>query len=220
MASTEEFVSAVKSGDLARVRELLASEPDLAKANADGVSALMLATYYGHPDVALVIVDGRDGDISVHEASTLGDQGAVKRLVEGDSSLIHQFSGDGFTPLQLACYFGHKEVAAVLLELGSDPNVVSQNHMKVAPLHSALAGGHIEIARLLLANGADASMVAGEGWTPLHYAADIGDAEIAQELIAKGARGGVANEKGLTAEQLGHEVGHGHVSDVIEAADR
>jgi uncharacterized protein len=218
MSAEADLIKAVKSGDLGRVCELMDQEPSLSAAKDDsGVSALMTAAYYGHPAIAEAIAGRRQGQLDVFEATIMGYSKEVETMVSANPSLLSAFSKDGFNALQFAAFFGKKDVARVLLDVGADANVVSRNAMGVAPLHSALAGGYLEIARMLLEGGADASAQSGEGWTPLHYAADIGDAEVAKELIAMGARGGVPNSHGKTAEELGDEVGHGHVSDVIRS---
>jgi hypothetical protein len=75
--------------------------------------------------------------------------GALDRL--GDPQA---WSGDVFTPLHLAAFFGQPEVARLLIERGADVAAVSRNELAVAPLQSAVAAGEREIAHLLLDAGA------------------------------------------------------------------
>lgn len=215
--SDEEFIALVKAGDAKGVADALAKSEGLAFAkDASGVPSLMTAIYFGHHTIAESIAAAKKGDLDVFEATLLGRCELVRTLVSKDKSSLDAFSGDGFTPLHYAAYFGQSEAASALVEAGASPAHLSRNAMKVSALHSALAAGHLDIARLLIANGADVTQASGDGWTPLHYAADLGDAQIARELIARGAKGGAPNADGETAEELGRRVGHDHVSELIE----
>jgi hypothetical protein len=57
-----EIIAAVEAGDAARVRELLASDPALARAkDGDGATALHYATIHGHREiVGLLLENGAD----------------------------------------------------------------------------------------------------------------------------------------------------------------
>nr|XP_056710191.1 oxysterol-binding protein-related protein 1 isoform X1 [Euleptes europaea] len=69
----------------------------------------------------------------------------------------------GWTPLHLACYFGHTGVVKDLLKAGAEVNVL--NDMGDTPLHRAAFTGRKEVAMLLLEYGADTSIVNGNGQT-------------------------------------------------------
>ncbi|KAH0617768.1 hypothetical protein JD844_016341, partial [Phrynosoma platyrhinos] len=69
----------------------------------------------------------------------------------------------GWTPLHLACYFGHTNVVKDLLEAGADVNVL--NDMGDTPLHRAAFTGRKEVVLLLLESDADTSIVNGNGQT-------------------------------------------------------
>ncbi|XP_042299341.1 oxysterol-binding protein-related protein 1-like isoform X3 [Sceloporus undulatus] len=69
----------------------------------------------------------------------------------------------GWTPLHLACYFGHTSVVKNLLEAGADVNVL--NDMGDTPLHRAAFTGRKEVVLLLLESDADTSIVNGNGQT-------------------------------------------------------
>lgn len=65
---------------------------------------------------------------------------------------IDERDEDGTTPLINAVFVGVFEAAMVLLELGADPNAVSEIHDN--PLHCAISAGNIKIVNLLLKGGA------------------------------------------------------------------
>ncbi|KAM6413076.1 oxysterol-binding protein-related protein 1 isoform 2-T2 [Pluvialis apricaria] len=72
-------------------------------------------------------------------------------------------SNMGWTPLHLACYFGHAVVVDDLLKAGADVNVL--NDMGDTPLHRAAFTGRKEVVMLLLQHNADTSIVNGSGET-------------------------------------------------------
>uniref|UniRef100_A0A8B9CE68 Oxysterol-binding protein-related protein 1 n=1 Tax=Anser brachyrhynchus TaxID=132585 RepID=A0A8B9CE68_9AVES len=72
-------------------------------------------------------------------------------------------SNMGWTPLHLACYFGHAVVVEDLLKAGADVNVL--NDMGDTPLHRAAFTGRKEVVMLLLQRNADTSIVNGSGET-------------------------------------------------------
>uniref|UniRef100_A0A8C4XZW2 Oxysterol-binding protein-related protein 1 n=1 Tax=Gopherus evgoodei TaxID=1825980 RepID=A0A8C4XZW2_9SAUR len=69
----------------------------------------------------------------------------------------------GWTPLHLACYFGHGNVVKDLLKAGAEVNVL--NDMGDTPLHRAAFTGRKEVVMLLLRYDADTSIVNGGGQT-------------------------------------------------------
>jgi len=92
--------------------------------------------------------------LNIFEASATGQTERVRALVKQDASLANAFSSDGFMPLGLAVFFGHRETVEVLLAAGAEVNTASRETMKVTPLHSAAAAREVAIARLLIDHGA------------------------------------------------------------------
>jgi ankyrin repeat protein len=83
-------------------------------------------------------------------------------------------------------YFKHTEIAALLLQLGMNPNHC--NWHRVTLLHDMAHEGDIPKARLLLDYGADIDAVDEEyRSTPLGYAARWGHREMVSFLLARGA---------------------------------
>uniref|UniRef100_A0A7N9B1F5 Oxysterol-binding protein n=1 Tax=Mastacembelus armatus TaxID=205130 RepID=A0A7N9B1F5_9TELE len=73
-------------------------------------------------------------------------------------------ASSGWTPLHLACYFGHSDVVEELLKAGADVNL--QNNMGDTPLHSAAYTGRKEIVLLLLRYDACANIINGTAQIP------------------------------------------------------
>ncbi|XP_016317673.1 oxysterol-binding protein-related protein 1 [Sinocyclocheilus anshuiensis] len=73
-------------------------------------------------------------------------------------------SNHGWTPLHLACYFGHKDVVEALLKAGADANL--PNNVGDTPLHKAAFTGRKEVVMLLLQYDACASVINGMAQIP------------------------------------------------------
>ncbi|SRR5258708_2013725 len=203
----QDLISAVKSGDAERVAALLDADPSRLGAGENGTSAILLAMYYRHPEVAQLFVD-RGARLTIHEAAAVGDYAAVVSLLDADPLLLDQCGGDGFQPLGLAIFFRHPEMARMLIERGADVLAPAQNAMHVAPIHAAAAVSDRDSIELLLARGADPNARQQSDYTPLHDVAARGDVELAKILIAGGADRGAKTSDGKTPADLARDRGH------------
>src|SRR5512132_1350189 len=154
MTETEHFLDVVQRGKTEEVSRLLVEDESLLRAERSGVSAIRIAVYHGHPEIARLLLE-RGAVLDVFDASATGQTARLRELLSGDRSLANAVASDGFTPLGLAAFFGHADAARLLLASGADPNQAASNATRVAPLHSSVAGGNVEIVRALLAHGAD-----------------------------------------------------------------
>jgi len=185
--TTHAFIEAVKEGNLPLVTEMVARDPALVNARVEGgPSAALLATYYGHRDIADALIE-RGAQLDIFEASAMGQFRRVEALVEADPSVVNTYAPDGFFPLALAAFFGHEAIANYLLAKGADVHMAARNAQKVTALHAALAGPNPGIARTLVAHGADVNAKQESGFTALHAAAQNGDVALVQLLLDHGA---------------------------------
>jgi ankyrin repeat protein len=186
MTENEAMVDAAKAGDLAKVRELIGTDPTLAAARLpNGESALMSALYRGHQAVVDALASELP-ELDVFAAAALGRVDDLERAMAQPGTLS-AYAYDGWTPLHLAAFFGRRETAVRLLDAGADVRAVSRNSLHNTPLHAATAGGHQDVALLLLEHGADVTAADAGGHTPLHIAAESGLTDVVKALLARGA---------------------------------
>jgi ankyrin repeat protein len=197
------FLDAIRQGDAARVQSLLAADPSLAvTCTPQGASTVLWAAYTRHPELAPLLLGERPPDF--FEACALG--------MAADAADVNAFAPDGFSGLGLACFFGHLEIARRLLDLGANPNLASNNDLRVAPLNSAVTTGSAAMVELLLARGASPNLEEASGYTPLHTAAGHGNREIIEMLLAAGADATRRTKDGKTPGDVARHYGHAEVA--------
>jgi uncharacterized protein len=168
---------AIAAGDADALRREL---PGAASArNEQGVSALLFAIYHRNAAARDALLDA-GADVGPAEAAALG------RLDGLDPAAR---SGDGFTSLHLAAFFGGAGTVRALLAAGADPDADDANPFKVRPIHSAVAVRDHESTRALLEAGADPNVRQEGGHTPLDSAIHNGDDALARLLRDHGAEG-------------------------------
>ena len=123
----------IEAGNLNAVKEILVQHPQQANSlTTHKISPLLLACYYKKQEIANLIAEFVD-DLTLFEACAVGKFDAATLLIFQKPDSINQFSEDGFTPLGLACYFGHEELARFLVLKGADVNLASKNGFNVFP---------------------------------------------------------------------------------------
>lgn len=148
------------------------------------VSAMRIAAENGHIGCVKVILnnlvtlevtpeEAEGGDDDDHLGMVL--RAAVKRgFGEVVKLLIETFPKDSTRPevklmyspmnlgmsLHYACWYGHADLARLMIELGADVNFTEEH--EPPPLYSAVRNGHSEIAAVLLEKEAKLDMLGGE----------------------------------------------------------
>jgi ankyrin repeat protein len=159
---------AAAAGEAAAVQFRLENGVDIEDRSDDGYTALHLAAHFGRLEVARLLLN----------------RGADPNAVAANQSRV--------TPLHSAVAGRHRDLASLLLALGSSANAVQQGGW--TPLHAAAQNGDDDVVGMLLLRGADASRPADDGRTPAEMAAEKGHAALA-ELLREAARDGSAAER-------------------------
>ena len=213
---------AVKAGDLAALRALIASGADVNARGGDGSTPLLWATHNGEAEIAgaliaagaAVNVANDYGITPLLAASRSGQATLAGLLLKGgaDPSVRHP---EGETPLMAAARAGSVATVRLLLDSGADVNA-ADDYQKITPLMWAAAEGHRDIVDALLQRGADPNRQAHitsltqrhnadhptGGFTALMFAARNGDEPMVRRLIAGGADPNLKNGDGASAAMI------------------
>lgn len=216
-APQRAMLDAIRDGDLDRVRDLVAGDASSASATLDnGVSAVLLSAYHRRLDIARTLIEA-GAPVGLYEACAMGMLSDVRDALDRDAEGANSFSPDGHTPLGLACFFGHLEIAELLLSRGASPNTESRNFQRVAPIHAAAAAGSYPILKLLLDAGANPRKEQDSGFTALHAVAAQGDIQSVRLLVERGANVSARTQDGRMPVALAAEQGH---HDVVQFLKR
>jgi uncharacterized protein len=216
---SQRFLNLIRSGETAEVAAVAEEDPSLVTSrDAQGVSAFLWSIYSRQQLIRDFLLT-RLAELDIFEASALGDCGRIERLLQQDAALVHQTSGDGWTPLHLAAAFGGPQATALLLAHGAQVNQLSSNPMHNQPLHACIAlSRDCETARILIAQGADVNMAQAGGYSPLHQAAAAGLEELTEILLQSGADPANVCDQGKTPAAYAQERYHDAVVKQLSRA--
>jgi ankyrin repeat protein/L-ascorbate metabolism protein UlaG (beta-lactamase superfamily) len=198
-ARAAEIHDAVRAGNLAQVKALVAKDPKAVIAVDElGQTPLHLAAEAGRQDVVdLLIAKGADKKALCRDGRNLLHCAAAGRLVDLMDRLVKEgFPVDGpdrygRTPLLKAAAAGSDGAAEFLLSRGA--NVMSRDYYDQTPLHEATFSGNLRLLDILVKHGADIEAVNQEGSTPLLYVSQTGRSEVIDWLLEHGAKLDVRN---------------------------
>ncbi len=217
MDPVPELFDAIRTGDVAKVRDVLSTDAALVDArNAQGQSAVLMACYMGRKEIRDLLLEN-GAILELHEAAAAGNLSRVKEIVEEKPELAKGYSPDGFPVMALAAAFGHEDVARYLHGKGAGINAVATNGTGYTALTGAVAGSHDSIAKWLAENGADVNYRYAKGHSPLLEAAANGRIDIVRTLAAYGADLHARTDAGKNALNFAEERGHKEVAEFLVA---
>ncbi len=172
-------------------------------------------TYAQRPNAAL------SSEEEFLEAIKKGNSARVGELLKQDPALIKASTKNGTTPVLLAVYARHPEIAESLLAKGIEPNIFEaaatgrvgrvrellEKNPELVKAYSPdgwsalhLNFGNFEIVKLTLDRGADIDAVSKNKFsaTPLQGAAAMQNLELARLLIARGANVNCRGDEGVS----------------------
>jgi ankyrin repeat protein len=123
---------------------------------------------------------------AIHRATIDGRLDEVQKLLsEGIDVNVKNSSYYDYTPLHVAAWQGHLDIARLLLSKGA---AIEANSDFGTPLHVAANYGHAKFAELLLDDGANVEAQTKDRVTPLHEAASKCQLDVLKLLLARGAQ--------------------------------
>jgi ankyrin repeat protein len=192
-AGQSQLIDAVKRGDAAAVRALIAKKADVNAADADGSTALHWAAQ--RDDVALAdLLIGAGANVKaatrykitpLSVACTNGDAVLIDRLLKAGAD-PNATSEEGQTALMTASLTGKPEAVKLLLETGAAVNAVEPYKGQTALMWAA-SEGNAAAAEVLLGHGADVKAKSKAGFTPLLFAVRNAHPAAARVLLDHGA---------------------------------
>ena len=221
-AGDSPITKAVKSGDVAAVRKLVAAKTDVNGRSGDGSTPLLWAVHSSDIEmVRVLLAAGAKVDIANNygvtpllDASRTGDAEMMELMLKAgaDPKRAHT---EGETPLMAASRSGNPAAVRLLLDRGVDVNA-QDAFQKQTALMWAAAEGHTEVVDALLKAGANTDLKAHVsslterknadhptgGFTALMWAARNGHEATVRRLVQGGADMSAKNGDGATATMV------------------
>jgi len=130
---------------------------------------------------------GSHGRKTLFSLIAAGDAETVRKMLDTYSGAVSE-KFLSLAPAQLAVTMGKKDILALLLERGANPNQVSNANTRRTLLHEAASRGLREICELLVSAGADPDARDSNGKTPADLAGNSGFADLAKLLKERAVR--------------------------------
>jgi len=221
-AGDSSVTKAVKAGDLAAVRKLIAARADVNAASGDGSTPLLWAVHSSNLEMVKVLitagarpdVPNNYGVTPLLDASRTGDAEMMDVLVKAgaDPKRSHP---EGETPLMAASRSGSIAAVRLLLQRGVDVNATDTFQKQTALMWSS-AEGHLDVVDALLKAGSNPNLKAHVtsitkrqnadhptgGFTALMWAARNGHEEVVRRLVQGGADVNSKNGDGASATMV------------------
>ena len=193
---------------------------DLAKCGYHG-TPLHAASYKGHPDVALALLE-RGADVNqpfdnrtpLHAAYYSGQLGAMEVLLQHGAN-VNARDASNYTLLHRASRDGQPELLAVLLNYKADTNARNRNGW--TPLHWAALRGHVEVTERLLNGRASVNSQSLNNNTPLYIASITGNLEVVKVLLRSGADASIRGERNWTSFEAARENGYAMIAELLSS---
>jgi ankyrin repeat protein len=200
------FLEAAARGDLARVRELTAKNPNLLEAADEaGWDALSYAAWGAHHQVhEYLLQQGLEGNLFTEAA--LGPwESFFQRLETNPMGIDSRDIKQKATPLIWAVRTGNQAGCELLLSRGADVSAADREGNTV--VHHAVLMDQLELIDFLLFTGAEVDGTNKRGQTALHLATSAGGYDACRLLLDSGASLDLPDGAGNTPLHIAAERG-------------
>lgn len=158
-----DVFNAAAAGRVSGVMKQIENDAALLEAHSsDGWTPLHLAAFFGHPGLAIALLD-RGADVNSRSTNSMKN-----------------------TPLHAAAAGGRTDIVGLLLKRGADVNASQEGGWTA--LHSAAQAGNRAMVEVLIANGAHLNARAANDQGPLDLALMHGREDVATLLEQLGAK--------------------------------
>lgn len=219
----ESLHMAAWTGDVEQLEMLWRRGHKMTRADADGWTALHLATWNMHINAVsfliemsdsqwLSVADNRFRYTALHLATWNNDSEIIRKLSAAGANVSAQAT-DGSTAIIMAARNGYVEALNALIEAGA--SVSAKGYEEWTPLHFAAGNGHVNIINVLKS---EANVKTSEGWTPMHLAAGNGHDKAVLALKDAGAKIMPKDSKGWTPMHCAANSGHVNTINILKNA--
>ncbi|RNC86981.1 MAG: hypothetical protein ED556_06040 [Winogradskyella sp.] len=129
--------------------------------------------------LSFFVTSGLSAQENIFDACRSGNLEIVKKLYTIDSKVINQEELSGYSPIVLACYYGHEDIVSFLVTKVSNINAKTSYG---SPLMAATVKGYDTIVDILLAHDANPDITDEKGVTAAHYAVLFKNYSIVEKL--------------------------------------
>jgi ankyrin repeat protein len=190
MRQSGEFVEAVLAGNEAAVKQLLKAGANADQLDESGSPVLVIAASRGFFNIVKLLLEKKT-----------------------DPDLMNRV---GQTALCRAVYFGHEDIAKLLVSRGAGINKVGPHYL-FTPLHAAAKSGQSTIGQWLIENGARVDAQEGiSGYTPLMIATSYGRQDMVKVLIKARANPHIKGFDGAALPDLINYAGRPEIARLLE----
>ncbi|KAL5509390.1 hypothetical protein EMCRGX_G004757 [Ephydatia muelleri] len=183
------------------------------KLKLTGESALHVAAFRGHSNVALVLItagcdvnsQANNGSTALFHASQKGHLGVVNALLAAGCN-VNLCKEHDAAPLCIASCSGHLNVVHALIGANSDIN--NQTKDGLTALCYASHHGHLSLVHTLISAGANVNLCSNFKYSALYCASERGHEDIVSLLVAANADINMKNYEGCSPLHAASAFGH------------
>ena len=211
----------VADGQIGRVREILAADPNLIRMPGLVRQAV---DWENIEMVRLLLQEGASCNDWTRDDAGYYPSAMVRACQKGLVEIIrimlekhadpNAVGDQGELPLHSAASSGKAKVCELLLESGANP--INKDKTGKSPLHWAAIGPEVETMQILIPYYQNISEPDDLGYTPLHHAVFLNSrSDQAQLLLLKGADANAANNNGDTPLHLSALAGNAQTVEIL-----